>query len=67
MRVLMIGTFTLAGNRLFKQDSSRQQGSMLGKRSEVPSPKQAGKSSNRTWRPPSFDPETMIARPQERH
>ncbi len=67
MRVLMIGTFTLAGNRLFKQDSSQQQGSRFGKRSEVPSPKPARKSSNRTWRPPSFDPETMVARPQSRH
>lgn len=67
MRVLMIGTFTLAGNRLFMQGISQSRESSIRRRSVDPGPTPIEKSPNRTWRPPSFDPETMVARPQTRH
>lgn len=67
MRVLMIGTFTLAGNRLFTPNPSRQSLSTARRRSVDPSPTQPQRTPDRTWRPPSYDPETMVARPQARH
>lgn len=67
MRVLMIGTFTLAGNRLFKQDAAVLQPTAARRRSPRPSPVQPPSSPARTWRPPSFEPESMVARPQSRH
>jgi hypothetical protein len=67
MRVLMIGTFTLAGNRLFMQDASRKLENSFRRDSVAAGPARMEKSPNRTWRPPSYDPETMVARPQARH
>ncbi len=67
MRVLMIGTFTLAGDRLFKQDAARQRRATARQRSGNPSPAQPTDSQTRTWRPPSFEPEAVVAQPQARH
>lgn len=67
MRVLMIGTFTLAGGRLFKQDAAHQHRSAARRKSPDASPVQPPRSPARSWRPPSYDPEPMVARPQARH
>lgn len=67
MRVLMIGTFTLAGDRLFKQDAALQHRAAARPRSPDPSTAQPANPPARTWRPPSFEPEAMVARPQARH
>ena len=62
MRVLMIGTFTLAGNRWFQQDATRSP------RAEArPRTQQATRSSRRTWSPPSYEPESLVASSQTRH
>lgn len=67
MRVLMIGTFTLAGDRLFSQDAGPQHRAAVRPRSPRPSTAQPVDSPARTWRPPSYEPEAMIAQPQARH
>ena len=64
MRVLMIGTFTLAGNRLFRQDAPEQPKVAARLRSRNSSPAQPPEPPARTWRPPSYDPETVVARSQ---
>jgi hypothetical protein len=67
MRVLMIGTFTLAGNRLFMQSTARKHETNYRNGSLDPGSTKTQKPPKRTWRPPSYDPETMVARPQARH
>jgi hypothetical protein len=67
MRVLMIGTFTLAGDRLFKQDAVLQRKATTRRRSANPASPRTAKSPGRKWSPPSFEPEPMVARSQTRH
>ncbi|HEY71506.1 MAG TPA: hypothetical protein G4O08_13090 [Anaerolineae bacterium] len=65
MRVLMIGTFTLAGGRWFKQDATRTP--RMEARRRVQRPARMAQPSSRTWSPPSFEPESMVASSQTRH
>ncbi len=67
MRVLMIGTFTLAGERLFRQDAARRRRSAPRQQSSRSPSSRKKSTSRRTWRPPSYDPEALVARPQARH
>jgi hypothetical protein len=67
MRVLMIGTFTLAGDRLFQQDSSLHRKAAARRRTANPAPPRTVKSPGRKWSPPSYEPEPMVARTQTRH
>jgi hypothetical protein len=62
MRVLMIGTFTLAGSRWFKQDDARASTKVDGHQSRRPT-----RNSRRTWSPPSYEPESLVASSQTRH
>jgi hypothetical protein len=67
MRVLMIGTFTLAGNRLFRQEALLPGSISAGRKPSAPAPAQRPDRPSRSWSPPSYDPEPMVARPQTRH
>lgn len=66
MRVLMIGTFTLAGDRLFKQNAAQPRVAAR-QRSRNPAPAQPSNQPARTWRPPSYDPETIVAQSHTQH
>jgi len=67
MRVLMIGTFTLAGDRLFKQDAALNRKTATRRRTTIQASPRTTKSPSRKWSPPSYEPEPMVARSQTRH